>query len=141
MDSFSLLQASLIAQLVKNPLAGDPSSIPGSGRSPGEGIGYPLQYSGLENSMDCMVHGVTKSWTWLSDVHFPSPGDFPNPGMEPRSPALQVDSLPAKLQGKPKNTGVGSRSLLQEIFLTQESNRSLLHCRWILYQLNHQGNP
>ena len=45
MDSFSLLQASLIAQLVKNPLAGDPSSIPGSGRSPGEGIGYPLQYS------------------------------------------------------------------------------------------------
>ena len=103
-------------------------------------MGYPLQYSGLENSMDCMVHGVTKSWTWLSDVHFPSPGDFPNPGIEPRSPTLQVDSLPAELIEKPKNTGVGSRSLLQEIFLTQESNRSLLHCRWILYQLNHQGN-
>ena len=34
------------------------------GRSPGEGKGYPLQYSGLENSMDCIVHGVTKSWTW-----------------------------------------------------------------------------
>ena len=43
--------------------AGDLSSIPGSGRSPGEGKGYPLQYSGLENSMDCIVHGVTKSWT------------------------------------------------------------------------------
>ena len=38
--------------------AGDPSSIPGSGRSPGEGNCYPLQYSGLENSMDCIVHGV-----------------------------------------------------------------------------------
>ena len=40
--------------------AGDSGSIPGSGRSPGEGIGYPLQYSGLENSMDCIVYGVTK---------------------------------------------------------------------------------
>ena len=40
--------------------AGDPSSISGLGRSAGEGIGYPLQYSGLENSMDCVVHGVTK---------------------------------------------------------------------------------
>ena len=49
---------------------GDPNSIPGSGRFSGEGIGYPLQYSGLENSMDCMVHGVTKSWTQLSDFHF-----------------------------------------------------------------------
>ena len=40
---------------------GDLGSIPGSGRSPGEGKGYPLQYSGLENSMDCIVHGFTKS--------------------------------------------------------------------------------
>ena len=40
---------------------GDLGSIPGLGRSPGEGKGYPLQYSGLENSMDCIVHGVTKS--------------------------------------------------------------------------------
>ena len=44
--------------------------IPGLGRSSGEGKGYPLQYSGLENSMDCIVHGVTKSQTWLSDFHF-----------------------------------------------------------------------
>ena len=43
--------------------AGDPSSIPGLGRFPGEGKGYPLQYSGLENSMDCIVQEVTKSWT------------------------------------------------------------------------------
>ena len=52
--------------------AGDPGSIPGSGRSPGEGNGNPLQYSCLENSMDrgawqATVHGVTKSWTRLSD--------------------------------------------------------------------------
>ena len=42
---------------------GDLGSIPGLGRSPGEGNGYPLQYSGLENSMDCIVHGVAKSQT------------------------------------------------------------------------------
>ena len=51
--------------------AGDPSSVPESGRSPGEGKGYPLQYAGLENSMDCIVHGVTKSQTRLSIFHFP----------------------------------------------------------------------
>ena len=43
--------------------AGDLGLVPGLGRSPGEGKGYPLQYSGLENSMDCIVHGVTKSQT------------------------------------------------------------------------------
>ena len=45
-------------------------SIPGLGRSPGEGKGYPLQYSGLENFMDYIVIGVTKSWTRLSDFCF-----------------------------------------------------------------------
>ena len=49
--------------------AGDLGSIPGLGRSPGEGKGYPLQYSGLEDSMDCIVYGVTKSRTRLSDFH------------------------------------------------------------------------
>ena len=48
--------------------------------------------------------------------------------------------LPAEPQGKPKNTGVGNLSLLQQIFLTQELNQGLLHCRWILYQLNYQGS-
>ena len=43
--------------------AGDLGLIPGLGRSPGEGKGYPLQYFGLENSMDDIVHGITKSWT------------------------------------------------------------------------------
>ena len=65
--------ASLVAQLVKNlPSAGDLGLIPGLGRSPGEGKGYPLQYSGLENSLDCIVHRVTKSGTWLNDFRFPS---------------------------------------------------------------------
>ena len=49
---------------------GDLGSIPGLGRSPEEEKGYPLQYSGLENSVDCIVHGVAKSWTRLSDFHF-----------------------------------------------------------------------
>jgi len=60
---------------------------------------------------------------------------------EPRSPALQVDSLPSKPPGKPKNTAVGSLYLLQWIFLTQESNHGLLHCKQILYQLSYQGSP
>ena len=75
------------------------------------------------------------SW---SGQPFPSPGDLPNPGIKPRSPAWQVNSLPSEPQGKPKNSGVGSLSLLQGIFPNQESNRGLLHCRWILNQLSYQ---
>ena len=48
---------------------GDLGSIPALGRSPGEGKGYPLQYSGLENSMGCIIHGVTKSQIQLSNFH------------------------------------------------------------------------
>ena len=78
---------------------------------------------------------------YWSGVSFPFSRDLSNPGMEPRSPALQADSLPAEPPGKPKNTGVGSLPLLQGIFLTEESNQALPQCRQILYQLNHQGNP
>ena len=77
---------------------------------------------------------------YWSGLPFPSPADLPNPGMEARSPALQADSLPAEPLEKPKNTGVGSLSLLQQIFPTQESIQGLLHCRWILYELSYQGN-
>ena len=59
-------------------------------------------------------------------------GNLSNPGIKPRSPTLQVDSLPAEPQGKPKNTGVGSLSLPQRIFPIQELNQGLLHCRQIL---------
>ena len=68
-----LVVASLVAQTIKESACnvGDPGSIPGSGRFPGEGNGNPLQYSCLENTMDrgawwATVHGVTKSWTQLS---------------------------------------------------------------------------
>ena len=75
---------------------------------------------------------------YWSGLPFPSPGDLPHPGIKPRSPASQ-DSFPAEPQGKPKNTEVGSLSLLQRIFLTQELNQGLLHCGQILYQLSHKG--
>ena len=55
--------------------------------------------------------------------------------------ALQVDSLPAEPQGKLKNSGVSSLSLLQRIFLTQELNWGLLHYSWIICQLSYQGSP
>ena len=62
-------RASLVAQLVKESAFNveDLGSVPGLGRFPGEGKGYPLQDSGLENSMDCIVHEVAKSQTQLSD--------------------------------------------------------------------------
>ena len=62
-----------MALLVKNLSAcneGDLGSIPGLGISPGEAKGYPLQYFGLENSMDCIVHGIANSWIRLSAFHF-----------------------------------------------------------------------
>ena len=93
--------------------------------------------------MDCRIHPrgnlQAKVLEWVAP--FPSPGDLPNPGIKPRSPTLQADSLPAEPQGKPKITGGSSLSLLQGIFLTLASNQGLLHCRWILYQLSHKGSP
>ena len=86
--------------------------------------------------MGCTVHGILHAiiLEWVGE---PSPGVLPNPEIKPRSPTLQVDSLPAELPERPRNTGVGSLSLLQQSFLTQESNWSLLHCRQILYQLSY----
>ena len=76
----------------------------------------------LCDPMNYTVHGILQARV-LEWVAFPFSRDLPNPGIKPRSPTLQADSLPAEPQGKPKNTGVGSLSLLQGIFLTQESNR------------------
>ena len=70
MSMFLVFQgAFLVAQMVKESTcnAGDLSSIPGLGRCPGKGKGHPLLCSGLENSMDCVVLGVTKSQTQLND--------------------------------------------------------------------------
>ena len=63
--------------------------------------------------------GFSRQGYW-SGLPFPSPGDLPNPGIEPGSPTLQADALPSEPPGKPKDTGVGSLSLLQGIFPTQE---------------------
>ena len=89
--------------------------IPGLGRSPGEGKGYPLQYSGLENSMEDSVFSMGSQ-----KVSHGLCGPWDSPG---------------------QNTAVGSLSLLQGIFTTQGSNLVLPHCRRILYQLSHKGSP
>ena len=79
------------------------------------------------------VLGEFSRQEYWSRLPCPPPGDLPNPGIEHKSPALQADSLLSEPPGKPPNTGVGSLSLLQGIFLTQELNQGLLHCGWILY--------
>ena len=66
-EEHDLMGASLVAQVVKNPLA---VWDPWVGKIPWEGKGYSLQYSGLENAMDCIVHGVTENWTRMSNFHF-----------------------------------------------------------------------
>ena len=81
-------------------------------------------------AVDCqaplsMVFSRQEYWSGLP---CPPLGDLPKPGIESRSLALQGDSLPSKPPGKPKKTRVGSLSLLQGIFPTQESNWDLLHC-------------
>ena len=75
---------------------------------------------------------------YWSGLPFPSPVDLPDPGTEPGSPALQADALTSEPPGKPKHTGVGCHSLLQEIFPTQGLNPGLPHCRQTLYRLSYQ---
>ena len=70
----------------------------------------------LWEPMGYTVHEISRPEYWNGQP-FPSQGGRPNPGIEPRSPTLQVDSLPVELPGKPKNTGVGSLFLFQGIFL------------------------
>ena len=97
-------------------------------------MSYFLRPPGLQS----MEFSRPEYW---SEQPFPSPVDLPNPGIEPRPPTLQVDSSPSEPQGKPKNTGLDSLSLLQGIFPTQKLNWGLLHHRWILYQLSYEGSP
>ena len=122
---------SLIAQLVKNPPAMQDA---------------PVQFVGQEDPLEkgkathCSILAWRIPWAVahqgplsmgilqariLEWIAMPS-GDLPNPGIEPRSPTLQVDYLPSEPPGKPKNTGMSSLSLFQGIFLTQESNQGLL---------------
>ena len=110
--------ASLVAQVVKNAAAAAAKLL-------------QLCLT-LCDPMDYTVHGILQARTleWVANFSWQY---LPNPGIEPRSPALQADSLPAEPQGEPKNAGVGSRSLLQGIFPTQELNQGLLHCKRILF--------
>ena len=86
--------------------AGDLGSITGLGRSSGEKKGYPLQYSGLENSMDCIVHGVAKSQTRLSDLHFLS--SLPSPAIDQTTVYLKQNK--ALFANLVKNTGSSRRT-------------------------------
>ena len=99
--------------------------------------GESESHSVMSNSL--WPHGLYSPWN--SPGQNTGVGSLPNLGIEPRSPALQADSLPAEPPGKPKNTGVGSLFLLQWIFPTQEWNQGLLRCRWILYQLSYREAP
>ena len=128
--------------------AGDLGLILGLGRSPGEQKGYPLQYSGLENSMDCIVREVAKSWTWVSNSHFAitilhtiyivlGVSHLKKWSVLVMSNSLWPHVL-CQWNSSGKNTGVACHSLLQGIFQTQGSNPGLLHHRQILYCVSHQ---
>ena len=90
----------------------------------------------LCDPIDYTIHGILQAriLEWVAFL-------FSRVSSQPRSPVLQADSLPAEPQGKPKNTGVSSLSLLQQIFPIQELKWGLLHCRQILYQLSYQESP
>ena len=117
---------------------------------------------GLEKTDSALPATVSKDWgleiacpTLCDPMDYTVPGilqvrilewvavPFSRGSSQPRDQTqvscIAGDSLPAEPQGKPKNTGVGSLSLLQWLFPIQESNRGLLYCRQILYQLSYQG--
>ena len=122
-------RASLIDQLIKNlpgmrKILGLP--IPGSGRSAEEGIGYQLQCSWASLVAQLVKNPPAKQK--FSSVQLLS--------------CIWLFATPWTIWNSPgQNTGVGSLSLFQEIFPTQESNPGLLHCRQILFQLSHKGSP
>ena len=99
-----------------------------------------------------IIWAIREAQEYWSGWPISSPRDLPDPRSK-SNPVLQADSLPAELQGKPKEgssvhrdspgkiLGVGYHALLQGIFPIQGSNPGVLHCRWILYHLSHQGNP
>ena len=107
-----------------------------------EWAAYPFPSGSYWPRVSWIAGGFFTSWAireaqeYWSGEPIPSPVDLPDSGVEPGSPRLQADSLPAEPQEKPRNTGVGSLSLLQRIFLTQGLNQGLRDCRQILYQLS-----
>ena len=125
----------MVQSVFHAPTAGHAGSIPGQGFS-----ACRVKVKVTQSRPPLGPHGLYRPEYW-NGYPVSSPGHLSNLGIEPRSPTLQEDSLPAEPLEKPKNTGVGSLSLLQQIFPTQESNQDLLHCRQIIYQLSYQGIP
>ena len=93
----------------------------------------------LSNPVDLTVHGILQARI-LEWVAFPFSRGSSQPRNRTQVSHIAGGSFPAELPRKPKSTGVGSLSVLQRIFPTQELNQGLLHCRWILYQLSYQGS-
>ena len=98
----------------------------------------PKDYSLLVSSVHVIFQARVLEWV---DIPFSRVSIPPDPGVESRSPTLKEDSFLSEPRGKPKNTAVGSLSLLLGIFLTQGLNPGPLHCRQILYCLSLQGSP
>ena len=94
----------------------------------------------LCDPMDYIVHGILQARI-VEWVAFPFSRGSSKPRDRTQVSCITEDPLPAEPQWKPKDTGVGSLSLLQRIFPAQEANRGLLHCRQILYQLSYEGTP
>ena len=99
---------------------------------------FAIPRSVARQALLSMVFLQARILEWFA---MPSSKGLPNPGINPGLPCCRQILLPFGPPGKPKNTGVGSLSLLQGNFLTQELNRGLLHCRWILQQLSYPGSP
>ena len=123
--------------------AGDPGLIPGSGRSPGEGIGYPLQYSWASLVAQLVRNLPAMRETWVQSLGWEDPLEKGTaaPVATPVFWPGEFHGLYSPWNSPGKNTGVGSLSLLQRIFPTQGSNPGLPHCRQIPYQLSHKRSP
>ena len=105
--------------------AGDLALIPGLGRSPGEGKGYPLQYSGLENSMDCIVHGVAKSQTWLSDFHCTGPAFNRGTSLSQSNTEIPVPSWLFLVKGE-----ISPQTCICGMSISQVDRTETLRCEW-----------
>ena len=114
-----------------------PGSVPGLGRSAGEGIGYPHQYSWASLVAQLVKNPPAMRETWVRSL------GWEDPLLLNHFSRVQLCATPWIVHGilQARNTGVGSCSLLPEIFPTLGSNLGLPHCRQILSQLNHQGSP
>ena len=107
-----------------------PGDLPGPGIEPGS-----LMFTALVGGF------YTKSATWEAPVSLWKWKVSESESHSVMSDSLRPHELYSPWNSPGQNTGVGSLSLLQGIFPTQESNQGLLHCRWILYKLSHQGSP